>query len=307
MKKLLLLILFISCIKASASHTTYEYIGTLTLDEGGILTYKLVFEQDESYFISGYSITDIYGEDYTKTSIMGSLNEKKGKISYKELNNLEKKEGEEDSTFCFVETKNLSMKSINGTSIISGRFKAIYPSGEIGASGDIFLIESNIKKKIDLHMDSAKLASYITEKSPTKKSISEPSLSQDSIQILQKHIRLLSEKENLVMTGNEKLLVNYSGNRIYLEIWDGADLDGDSIRVLINENVWSEAIRLKKEKQKIELPDSLERFTLKVEALNNGEKGKNTVNFIVCDSVDSHSFTSRLNAGESFETFFQKQ
>ncbi len=305
MKKILPFLIVLCSLKASASHTTYEYIGTLTLDEGGVLTYKLVIEENDNYFVSGYSITDIYGENFTKTSIMGSFDKKKKNFSYNELNNLKKKEGEEDSTFCFVEANKLSIKSINGIKVMSGRFEAFYPSGELGASGDLFLLESNSKKKIDLQMDSAELSSYITNKIPFEKK-SNSHKKPDSIQTLQENIKLLTEKRNLVMVNNEQLLVNYSKNGLKLEVWDGAELDGDSIRVFLNDNVLEEAIRLKKKKQTIELPDNLGYFTLKVEALNNGSSGVNTVNFMVSDNKNTNRFTSRLNVGESFETIFKK-
>ena len=51
----------------------YEFIGTLQLSNKTLITYKLSFKELSDGIIEGSSLTDIYGEDRTKSNIKALL------------------------------------------------------------------------------------------------------------------------------------------------------------------------------------------------------------------------------------------
>ena len=49
----------------------YELLGAVTLDENQLISYKIQFNVEANNFIQGYSLTDLDGENETKSYIRG--------------------------------------------------------------------------------------------------------------------------------------------------------------------------------------------------------------------------------------------
>lgn len=266
----------------------FQFIGTITINDGEVLSYKIVFNRTTNNNISGYSITDLYGESLTKTSIIGKYDTTKNILSFKELSNVYTKVEGGDSTFCFVSAEKLKIKNINGSKIITGDFKGRFPSGEICADGKIFLTESNLVKKVKSLADSIKS-------------------SQDSSNLIQDSIKVFNNRQEMVLMSKDILLIEYLGKGLILEVWDGVIIDNDKISIYVNDTILKEEITLTGNKKKIHLPVTKDYFKLKIVALNIGLSGVNTVNFAVSDSIGVKEFSSRLNTGESFDVEFRRE
>jgi hypothetical protein len=268
----------------------FEFIGTITVKGGEKLSYKIVFNQVKDNNIKGYSITDLYGENLTKTLIEGKYDTVNNVLSFNELSNTYTKVDAADSTFCFVSAKKLKIKNINGSKIITGEFKGMFPSGEECAEGKIFLAESKVIKKIQSAVDSIKIH-------------------QDSIDTVHDsvNVKVFNKQQKMVLMSNDELLIKYLGTDLTLEIWDGAIPDNDKISIYLNDEIFKENITLTNNKKMFNLPAGEDKFKLKIVALNLGNAGVNTVTFAVKDTVDVKEFSSRLNTGETFDIEFSKE
>lgn len=275
-------------LAGSSQSNKIEFIGTITITDGDVMSYKISFNQTQDHTITGYSITDLSGENLTRTSIVGKYDTTNNTLSFKELSNVYTKNGEDDSTFCFVTAEKLKIKNINGSKLITGKFKGLFPSGEVCADGKIFMMESSVVKKIKLLADSIKIT-------------------QDTIDTVQDSIKVFNKNQELVLMSNDKLLIEYQGKELTLEVWDGAIIDNDKISIYLNDSIFRENITLTRDKKLINLPITEDSFKLKIVALNIGRAGMNTVNFAVKDTVDVKEFISKLEKGETCEVEFRRE
>ncbi len=124
---------------ANAQKLDTIYIGTATLHDGSVMTYKLMF-QDSSGVIKGYSVSDINGEAETKAAITGTINSAGNQIMFKETNILSTKTKTASPDFCIMQGS-LKVKSYRGTKIMKGHFEGYLNGGtSICASGKLMLI-----------------------------------------------------------------------------------------------------------------------------------------------------------------------
>lgn len=292
MKSLVIFILLaVNSFNGTSQNTQrFEFDGTIAIKEGETLSYKIVYDQSDNNTITGYTITDVYGENLTKTSISGKYDPVKNEISFTEKRNVYSKIEADDSTFCFVSVQRLSIKTINDKRVISGEFKGVFPTGELCATGKIHLTETNSIKKPNQNPDQTKVLNGNDLRGS------------DSISI-----KAFNQQQKMVLMSDEILIIEFIGNDLSLEFWDGAIVDNDKISILFNDQILKEDITLTREKKSIKLPVSDNNFKLKIQALNIGGAGVNTVNFAIKDSSEVKEFSSRLNTEEFFEVEFQKK
>jgi len=281
-----------------------EFVGKISTKKGQVLSYKIVYKIMENNTIEGYSLTDIEGEKLTKSRILGQYNPSKKTLSFKETGNAFTKTGDDESTFCFIVADNLNIKKINGKTLIIGGFKGVYPSGKVGAEGYIILIESSTKKEIKLVANSTKPKIQNTTNSAAKKEIKTLNVADGDTAAIKQAIKSLSENQKLVLMSNEKLLIECSKTDLYLDVWDGGYVDGDSISIYLNNKILQKNILLTKARKTFKLTAPAESFNLKIVALNTGTRGANTASCEVKDQNNVRQFSSNLNKGESFDIEF---
>ncbi len=279
--------LALNLLCSSQNITKFEFVGTITVTDGDVMSYKVVFNQGHNNEISGYSITDYYGKNSTQTSIVGKYDTINNVLIFNELANIKTKADVTNSTFCYISTEKLKIRNVKGNKIITGGFKGLFPSGDLCAEGLIYLVESSFVKKIKSMTDTIKM-------------------NQDSMIISKDSIKVLNAQQNLKIKSNDKLLNEFLGNDIFIEIWDGEVEDNDMISIYLNDEIFKEKIRLKSKKLNITLPNTADTFKLKIVALNEGYSGINTVNFAVNDAHGTKEFTSNLKKGEFFDMEFRK-
>ncbi len=77
MKNFFTLFLVLFFIQTTIAEELNEFEGAISTKEGQVLSYKIVYKINRNNTIDGYSLTDIEGENLTKSWIKGKYNPSK--------------------------------------------------------------------------------------------------------------------------------------------------------------------------------------------------------------------------------------
>ena len=259
-----------------------EFIGMLTLRDSSLITYKINFKETSNQKIEGYSVTDFYGSEKTKTKIEGYINRDKKTISFFETTNLATKSIANTNEFCFVNVKNAKIKSKNNKSIIQGKFIGKFENDTNCMSGSFYLVGTDFLTKPEVNKDTAL--------NPRKESIAD----------------LLKKADDLYLTSSEVLKLNWLSNEIKLELWDGLQFDQDKISLIINDKIILENFIISKEKKAILVPFTEDVCKIEIIAVNEGKMPPNTVNIILKDKNNSTPLVTKLKIGEKTTVVLSK-
>ncbi len=273
-KYIFILILLISnCLIFSQETKKYEFIGLLTITEKEKISYKINFKETENGKIEGESFTDFNGANSTKSKIIGIINHNENEISFTEVKNISTESSEKEEIFCFIQVENLKIKTVENKKIIQGTFTGKYSSGKKCASGNIYMVSKNL-------IDELKLSSDTLKKTKSNSAL------------------INKEKEIKVLNKNDKLIADWQGDQIVIDIWDGLQEDNDMINIYFNGKLIEEKLVVKNKKITIIIPFKENKGIIRILGLNEGSIAYNTVNFMLKDGSDTHSFISKVNEGE---------
>ena len=265
----------------SQEENSQEFIGALHTSNNDIISYKIKFNILEGRKLEGTSQTDFYGKNNTKSKITGTIDKKGKNISFSEISNISSSSEEDAQTFCFVRIDNLKIRKVKGKGIIQGKFNGFFPSGDTCATGTIYMASSEL--------------------------LAELNISEDSIRKLDSLVKLNKPSSEIkYLRDNDVLNVNWTSKKIILEVWDGSKEDNDVISIYFNDHLIEENLIIKNDKRKISIPFSVEKGTLKIVAINEGESATNTVNFLLKNGNELNSFTSILKEGEKVLVEFNR-
>lgn len=258
-----------------AQNNNYQsYIGFLTLQDQSVISYKVSFTEFENQKIEGFSITNMDGKEQTKTKLVGEINKQRTSISFKETINISTQSKAQLNEFCFIHVAKAEIKSKNGLLVIIGNFIGKYVNDSICTTGKIYLVKT--EDKIKSRVDSTRLQqTYIENKLITENS-----------------------NENHLKS-NQTLGINWHSEKMKIELWDAAIIDGDSISIFLNDKIILENYEIKSAKKNIEIAVEDGVNYVKILALNEGQSPPNTVNFILSDNQQTHPITTNLKKGES--------
>ncbi len=274
LKIFLLFCFFLASICKGQDNTKHEFSGFLKLADSSLITYKISFRFSGEQTIEGYSLTDVFGTEKTKTSIKGSWAKKKKVISFREINNIATKSDAEENEFCYVQVKDAKVKTKGGKSIIEGLFNGEFSSGKSCANGSVFLIGTN----------------FITDKYSEKDSLKQTSSS--SIQ------SIIQKSNETKLHSDETLVVNTSSSKIFLEIWDGLKEDNDQISVLVNNLPVLTDFELTKTKKIIEIPLDKPECLILIVAGNEGKAPPNTAHILLRNDDITTPLVTSLKKGQ---------
>ncbi len=264
-------------------NNTYEFIGTLQLSNNELISYKLNFKELANGKIEGNSITDIYGDDRTKSVIKGSINFKEQKISFVETANLSTKSKANESDFCYLIVKNAKFKTAKGKTILQGKFSGKLPNGTVCANGTLYLISTNYLQQLE--------NTYLT---------ADKIKNADTLSMLKEKIGTIKDRaDKNTLKSNEVLSLNWSSNEVILEIWDGEQEDLDEIQVYINDKKIVDQLVLKRQKKVLIIPLNEKVSSIKIIGINEGLSAPCTANIILRDGSTSTSVVSVLKKGEN--------
>lgn len=262
----------------SQNPITHEFIGILKLQDESFITYKLNFKELGNNKIEGYSITDFYGTQKTKSKIIGIYSESKKLISFHETSNVSTKSDASDNEFCYVHVKNAKLKSKNNKIIIEGKFFGKYENDSNCVSGSLLLTGTNFLSQ-------------------------DTSLTKNNNMVNQ----LLNKTEENQLKTNDQFTLTWKSDKLMLEIWDAAKEDDDKITLYINDKIYIENYNVTNQKKVIEIPVLEPSYILKIIAIDEGKTPPNTVNIKLIDGKASTPIVTNLKKGEVYTIVIKKR
>jgi len=261
----------------------YEFLGTLQITGGELITYKLVFNEIGENKISGTSTTDLFGPDKTSSKIVGTLSSDKSKITVRETENIYTKSSAHDSVFCYIHITNARIKHVANKRVIQGRFVGKYRSGEKCITGNVYLIGADFADSI------VKSMNLLVSQNPN-----------DSVKkLLGGYSQKISSSGNNELKKNELLSINWPCKDVTIELWDGRAEDGDVVSLLFNGAVVLDKAVINQQKKTVSIPLVDKINLIKIVADGEGNQPPCTVDVIVrCDSR-KQSVRAVLNKSEN--------
>lgn len=256
-----------------------EFIGMLKTPENAIITYKINFKELADGNIEGFSVTDFYGSEKTKSKINGTINRNKKTISFYETENVSTKSDANPGEFCFIHVENLKLKTKTNKTIIEGKFQGKYNTGKNCVNGYLYLVGTNFLSKSDSTLDLK-----------PQKAIKE----------------LLYQTNNQELLPNEKLQINWISEEITFECWDSRKVDGDAISVFFDDKKILENSIINETKKAISLPFVGKEAVIKIVATNEGTQSPNTVTINLKDKTIIHPVITKLKLGETTTIILKK-
>lgn len=263
-----------------------EFIGTLNLPDSSFITYKLNFAEAADQKIEGYSITDFYGTQKTKSRINGSINRAKKTISFAETENLSTTSDAKPNEFCYVNVTNAKIKTKNKKCTIIGKFQGKFNNDTNCISGKLFLIGTDFLANLN---------------ELGKKDTLDHKLKNQKIN------GLLKNAEDNLLTAKDVLKLNWNSGEIIMELWDGGAIDQDKISVFLNEKNILENFEITAKKKIIIIPFKEDYYKIKILATNEGKTKPNTVSIVLKDKDSSTPIKTNLKIGEITTIIIQKR
>ncbi len=273
-------VLFSSLI--AQENRMFEFMGTLQMPDDIIITYKINFQLKANGDIEGYSLTDFYGENRTKSKITGHWNEEGNKISFDETENLSTKSTSNVDEFCFIHLKNGKIKTMDGKSVLQGNFKGKYLNGKNCVDGYMYLMGTDF---ID----------FLCKKFLNDEVIK----NKDSLKLIkQKYTELVKKQGETHLSANNNFKMNWNSEEVILEIWDAMEEDKDEINIFINQKKVLENYVIRQERKVLVVPFTESTCIIKIVAVTEGSTPPNTVNIILRDGEVLTPLVTDLKMGE---------
>ena len=281
-----LIIYFFSFSTLNAQETKpfdYDLLGAIILDENQIISYKIQFNLEKNNFIQGYSITDVDGEDETKSYIRGYYNQKTNKIQFKESDILYTKSTFLPEEFCFVSFEG-NFKGDSNKKLLDGNFVGIYDDKDTCATGKIKLVGKKfIKKKVKKVYKKIKKVKRVD------------SIVKDNLKP-ENYLKKFSETK---INSGEKVSVFVYSSKIKIDVWDYGIEDGDVITILQNDKPVIENIEVSRRKQSFVLNLNEKINTFKIITVDAGKLETNTTKLKLYDFRREYEVVANLKKGEA--------
>jgi len=256
-----------------------EFVGMLKIPDNSMITYKINFKEFTNGNIEGFSTTDFYGTEKTKSKIIGRIHPNKKSISFSESENLSTKSNASAGEFCFIHVENAKIKSKTNKTIIEGKFQGKYNNGKNCVDGYLYLVGTHFLSKPDS-----------SETLKQKKTIEE----------------LLNKANKQELLPNETLKINWISEEIILELCDFRKVDGDAISLFFNEKKILDNFIIDEHKKTIKLPFIEKQGIIKIVATNEGTQAPNTVSVLLKDNSITHPTITHLKFGETSTIILKK-
>jgi len=134
MKHYLISILTIIFFFQVNGQNSNKFMGVVKIQDTLIITYKVEFEEANG-LISGFSLTDFGGEHETKSRIVGTYDNVKNLLSFKEVELIYTKSTYSEQDFCNIHLDPIKFKL--GSNKLMGSFKGRFNDGTECINGEI--------------------------------------------------------------------------------------------------------------------------------------------------------------------------
>ena len=250
-----------------------SYTGWINMN-GRKIKFSIQFNIAKNNLITGTSLTAHGTSDETKCKIRGKYNRRNGEIHFYETVVIKSKAKYENLNFC----------------LLSARVKRKVTKNEVQYSGNFSGHIRGTKKKCA----SGKI--YFSKIKRIKKELIKPTVKKNNKTVKVK------EKDILYSHISSKKLTEYKiiGGTLELSIWDDANADGDRVNVYFNGKKVISNFELTNSKKTIKLtiPEDEKIFTIKIEALNEGQATPNTSQITLKNKNFSKSLRAHIKKNE---------
>ncbi|BCY27383.1 hypothetical protein [Flavobacterium okayamense] len=275
------LLIFFLLIFDNVYSFDYEYVGVLKFSNSQLVSYRLSFKIENGK-ISGYSITDIHGENETKNLIIGSYNSNTNVLFIKEGDLVYTKSKIVQTDFCSLQFK--TTVNLNKNQNIKSDFNSFFNNKEKCIDGKVILsTEVKAEKKL----------SKFDKKIDSSKKIDDDVKEEINL------VKMLNELKLNVLRKDETTSVLVKSKEVKLIIFDSAKEDNDKIDLSLNgKKLLENYTVLNKPKELIiSLKDKIN--DIKVTALNNGDMYQNTSKIVLVYDGKEIEMLTNLSVNES--------
>jgi hypothetical protein len=264
MRKLFFVLFILSANLLNAQETSYNYSGFIQLVDESKIPYQLKFAVKNERIL-GYSISDPFGLDETKSTIVGVVDS--GVFLINEVDIMSSKAVVLDSEFCLLQM-NLQLVTEGGVRYLKGEFNGFYTDSVPCASGEVLLVDS-------LSFVKSIIAEQALKEKEKKKELS---------------VRTLSVESGLSF--------QTSKNSITLLLWDNGIVDGDVVSVFSNGELVLLDYKVKRRKKKLELSLQDGLNSISVKAVGVGLYAPNTTRIQIVGVGKKYEAVTYLRQGE---------
>ena len=279
MKNILSFLFFILLIKTNAQTNTFNYLGTLLINNNQPMTFSLELTEKNGS-INGFSITNIETENETKSEVKGIYLKNSKTLKIYEKSIIYTKSKAPLNSFCYL-TMNLNFTGKFNKKRLEGTFTGNFLDRTKCAEGKVILMT---KEKIERKIEKIeRKIEKIERKIKTKKSSS----------------NIDNEISSILIDNQKKLELNWKNKKLKLLIWDANNEDGDRIKIKINEKEALYNYETTNKKKQFSWKLKKGENIISITALNNGTNPPNTSRIQLIDKEKKYEFQTQLNKGES--------
>jgi len=266
----------------SDAQTTYKLEGSIIPQDYAIMAISVFFECSDNGEINGTTRTMLNNNEFVISSIKGRI--KNERISFEEIQNINS-DIDTSSVYCYIKVDKAKMRTKDKEVFLWARFTNEDENREFCPEG--FLMLSGV----------------IEESSPQNQKVSN---------ILEPSIPLASTKPARTILPHQEEMFNgdierlqWATNEATLYINDFIESDGDSVMIILNEEIiFNDCISAERSRIVLSLNSGDNR--VKIIALNEGKTPSNTASILLKGEQEVFWTKYRLRKEESIELHIQK-
>jgi hypothetical protein len=289
LRKILFNLFFLLAFNFSYAQQHYEFFGGIMLNDSISISYKLVFFENKGE-IKGYSLTDLGGENETRSNIFGEYNKNSEELNFREIGIIYTKSPVSQQDFCFI---NATVRGfdLNKSNTFKTKFVGLFSDNTQCINGQIFM---NSSEKVEKRLEKV------------TKQINKTNRISDSIKQRINPIKMMDSLNMNILKKNQTLSVFSKSKKVSITIYDGGKEDGDKITIYANKKVVLNNYEANKEKRIISLNLIDDKTSIVIKAENEGKIAPNTVIVEIEDGKNNIKALSNLKQGETTQIDFLK-
>ena len=272
-----------------------EFVGTLSVKGGDSYAYKLHLS-DSDGVLTGYSVTDVMGPNETRTAIVGTIDEKKKQINFRETRVLQTKTKPAPGDFCCLVYGHLRVGKIQGTQTLKGSFTGYRDDGKTEcASGKLAMVcpKDILEKMLKAQNEAAPQAKKDTRVSSPKKE-------------LIVYEGGIPESQIKKVTPGNSIEFDCPTSSVTIELWDFRTIDGDRITLKQDDRPVLENYTLTATHKIMHMKLDSNPSVLELIALNEGTEPLNTARIRIACGNKEYYLDASTTVDKSVKILLQR-
>jgi hypothetical protein len=287
------LVFILGSVAVFAQSNTYTLKGYIAIEGGESFTYKLIFT-DSAGSIKGYSLIYTDEKKDVRTALHGSINRNTKQLLFNETT-IEYNHGfESNATLCLIVAQ-LNYNCSKGNCTLSGRLTSSDVTQATCSAGTISFPDQ--EALLQLFTERPKADTLVPLKKAVVKNIA-PAAKIKVVYDTPKTRQIAPSATDEITKGVEKIM-DWESDTLYLEVWDGGNVDEDKISISLNGALLLKHYVLAKQKKvvKVFLP-AHSKSRLVILAENEGNEPPNTADLILKDGGKEYHIVAYNDIGQ---------